>query len=150
MRRGTFAKPDRRSGGGTSPLHLDGKLRGVERRGTLYIANIARLWHSLLLAAQEGERNVFERVTMASNGRSTGWNFTPTKFNFFGSSCPRKRDRASRKDWISSLSTTRDVGEAAGVGAGRSNAVVDAVRIGPPGDRGGICAKGAWEGKRRL
>lgn len=40
---------------------------------------------------------------MVGNGRSTGWNFTPTKFNFFASSCPRKRDRASRKNWISNL-----------------------------------------------
>lgn len=56
------------------------------------------------------------QVTMASNGRSTGWNFTPAEFNFFASSCPKKRDRASRKDWISSLSAMRDEGTVVGVG----------------------------------
>lgn len=57
---------------------------------------------------------------MVGNGRSTGWNFTPVKFNFFASSCPKKRDRASRKDWISNL----------GVGdGGAGETMVDTVRI---------------------
>jgi len=47
-------------------------------------------------------RHIDEDRGASHNGRrSTGWNFTPTKFNFFAGSCPRKRDRASRKDWIS-------------------------------------------------
>lgn len=119
--------------------------------GTFYIANIVRLWESLLRSRKEKE-NVFcrglpapanadellwtehhvdegrEQVTMPGNGRSTGWNFTPTKFNFFASSCPRKRDRTSRKDWISGLNVKN----------GREAAiVVEAVRIGPSG---GVCA----------
>lgn len=100
--------------------------------GTFYIANIARLWDSLLRSRKEKE-NVFccglpasanadellwtehhvdegrEQVTMPSNGRSTGWNFTP-KFNFFASSCPRKRDRTSGKDWISTTLTSETEG----------------------------------------
>lgn len=114
--------------------------------GTFYIANIARLWDSLLRSRKEKE-NVFcrglpapadadellwterhvdegrKQVTMPGNGRSTGWNFTPTKFNFFASSCPRKRDRTSRKDWISSLNVRN--GEEGG-GDGRRS-----LRIGP-------------------
>lgn len=103
-----------------------------------------------LTSSAKGERNVFrgglptpanadellwtgchvdekrERVTMPGNGRSTGWNFTSTKFNFFASSCPRKRDRASRKDWISRI-----------VEEGEEGTFAEAMRIGSGG--GGWC-----------
>lgn len=117
-----------------SPIPIE---NSAGANGTFYIANTARLWASLLRSRKEKE-NVFrrglpapanadellwterhvdegrEQVTMPGNGRSTGWNFTLTKFNFFASSCPRKRDRTSRKDWISSLNV-RNGGEVAKV-----------------------------------
>lgn len=59
-------------------------------------------------------------------------------------SCPRKRDRASRKDWISSLSATRDEGPADGANGGRGERGATRRRENRTAGRSGVdCARSA-------
>lgn len=79
-----------------------------------------------------------KRVTMPGQRVfDCGWNFTPTKFNFFASSCPRKRDRMSRKDWISSLNVRNGAARRGGGDDGRRSRENQTER----GGEGGLCGR---------